>query len=75
MKLETRTSFKPPKPLPNRISDLLRKLEAGQVIRIKTAAEMRNSMGAIQSVSKSRGVKFGTVEEGDDVLVFIKVLK
>jgi hypothetical protein len=72
MNIETKRNFKPPKPQANRVSDLLRKLMPGAVLRINTAAEMRNSMGAIQAVQKSRGIKFGTVVEGDDVLVFVK---
>ena len=72
MNLETKRNFRPPKAQANRVSDLLRKLMPGNVLRISTAAEMRNSMGAIQAVQKSRGIKFGTVAEGDDVLVFVK---
>lgn len=51
---------------------LLKALKPGEAIRIKTAAEWRNMIALIHSVGKKLGVKFGTKQDGDDVLVFIK---
>lgn len=70
MKIET---FKPPKNnKADTISALLRNLEPGQAVRLKTASEFRNSLGAISFIAKERKLKFGTTNDGDDVLLFIK---
>lgn len=60
------SSGKPP------FSDTLRALKPGEAIRLKTAGEFSRAQGSITHVGNRIGVKFGTIIDGDDVLIFIK---
>lgn len=61
-----------PKSPRTEISDKLRSLQVDEALRIKTAGEFSSTVGRLMAIGKSRGVKFSTMKDGDDVLIFIK---
>lgn len=70
MNIETR---KAPILVRDSYTEMIMALKPGQVLRLHTAQEWRGIGGVLARIGKERGVKFGTMNEGDsDVLVYIK---
>ena len=51
---------------------LLRQLQPGEALRLRTPVEYRSAMSAAVRIGREKNLKFGTRSDGSDVLIFLK---
>lgn len=66
-------TYKAPKQQPKGVwTSELSKLKPGQAIRLRTAKDWRLVSGQLVALGRRIGVQFASVNDGNDVLVYIK---